>query len=140
MDDEWQSAAVALIGGAANAACWAELGGSSLNGTWRLDLGRERYFVKTHAPSRLAMLQAEADGLRELARPGAMRVPAPLACDCAGSCAFLVLEWLEFSAGGRDAALGTALALLHRTTAEAYGWHRDNTIGTTPQDNERSKN
>ena len=32
-----------------------------------------------------------------------------------------------------------ALAQLHRTTAEAYGWHRDNTIGTTPQDNARTE-
>ena len=135
----WQCAAVALIGGAASSAQWVDLGGSSLNGTWRLELGRERYFVKTRAASRLAMLEAEAEGLRELARPGAMRVPEPVACDSRGDCAFLVLEWLDFSAGGRDAALGTALAQLHWTTAEAYGWHRDNTIGTTPQNNERSK-
>jgi fructosamine-3-kinase len=131
----WQSAAVALIGGAASAARWADLGGSSLNGTWRLEIGRERYFVKTHAASRLGMLQGEAEGLRALARCGAIRVPAPVACDSADNCAFLVLEWLDIGGGGRDAALGTALAQLHRTTAEAYGWHRDNTIGTTPQDN-----
>jgi fructosamine-3-kinase len=138
LTDDWQCAAVALLGGAAGAARWIDLGGSSLNGTWRLDIGRKRWFVKTHAASRLAMLGAEAEGLRELARPGAVRVPAPVACDCAGNCAFLVLDWLDFSPGGRDAALGTALAQLHRTTAEAYGWHRDNTIGTTPQDNGRT--
>ena len=135
----WQCAAVALIGGAASAPRWADLGGSSLNGTWRLELGPERYFVKTHAASRLAMLQAEAEGLRALACPGAIRVPAPVACDSRSDCAFLVLEWLDFGAAGRDAALGTALAQLHRTTAEAYGWHRDNTIGTTPQDNARTR-
>jgi protein-ribulosamine 3-kinase len=117
----------------------ADLGGSSLNGTWWLEIGCERYFVKTHAVSRLAMLEAEAEGLRELARPGAVRVPAPVACGGAGPCAFLALEWLDFGGGGRDAALGTALAQLHRTTAEAYGWHRDNTIGTTPQDNARTE-
>jgi fructosamine-3-kinase len=138
VNDEWQCAAVALIGGAAKAACWADLGGSSLNGTWRLDLGRARYFVKTHAAMRLAMLQAEAEGLRELAQTGAIRVPAPVACNIAGNSAFLVLEWLDFGGGGRDAALGTALAQLHRTTAEAHGWDRDNTIGTTPQDNART--
>ena len=81
------------------------------------------------------MLEAEADGLRELARARAIRVPAPVACGDAGGVAFLALEWLEFSGGGRDAALGAGLAQLHRTTAQAHGWHRDNTIGTTPQDN-----
>ena len=139
MNDDWQCAAVALIGGAASVARWDDLGGSSLNGTWRLEIGGERYFVKTHAASRLAMLEAEAEGLRALARPGAIRVPAPAACDSAGDCAFLMLEWLHFGAGGRDAALGSALARLHRTTAEAYGWPRDNTIGTTPQDNARTE-
>jgi fructosamine-3-kinase len=139
VDVAWQSAVVALIGGAASSAHWVDLGGSSLNGTWRLDLGHGRHFVKTHAATHLPMLEAEADGLRELALAGAIRVPAPLACGSTGRCAFLVLEWLDLDEAGRDAALGTALAQLHRTTAETYGWHRDNTIGTTPQDNARTK-
>jgi len=138
VDLSWQSGAVALVGGAAGAARWTDLGGSALNGTWRLEIGRERYFVKTHDASRLAMLEAEAEGLRELARTAAIRVPAPVTCASAGDCAFLALEWLDFGGGGRDAALGTALAQLHRTTAEAYGWPRDNTIGTTPQANGRT--
>ena len=38
--------------------------------------------------------------------------------------------------GGRDAGTGTrALAALHRHTAAGFGWNRDNTIGTTPQQN-----
>ncbi len=57
--------------------------------------------------------------------------PAPARTAAPSSCSN---GWTS-ARGGRDAALGTALAQLHRTTAEAYGWHRDNTIGTTPQDN-----
>ncbi len=49
--------------------------------------------------------------------------------------AFLALEWLDFEGGGRDAELGRALAELHRVTGREFGWHRDNTIGTTPQRN-----
>ncbi len=131
----WQAAAVALIGGDARAARWVNLGGTPLNATWRLDAGRDRFFVKTNAVARLPMLEAEADGLHELARAKAIRVPAPVACGGTGGIAFLALEWLEFSGGGRDVALGASLAQLHRTTAQAHGWHRDNTIGTTPQDN-----
>jgi fructosamine-3-kinase len=131
----WQSVAVARIGGQPATTRWIDLGGSSLSGTWRLESGGERYFVKTHAASYLPMLEAEADGLRELARTGAIRVPAPVVCASAGGCAFLALEWLDLSGGGRDAALGIGLAQLHRTTAGRYGWWRDNTIGTTPQDN-----
>ncbi len=70
-----------------------------------------------------------------LGRANAIRVPSPIATGAVDEVAFLVLEWLDFASGGRDAALGAALAQLHRTTASRFGWHRDNTIGTTPQDN-----
>ena len=64
-----------------------------------------------------------------------MRVPTPIVCGVAGDVAFLALEWLDIGHGGRDAALGRCLAQLHRTTGPRFGWHRDNTIGTTPQVN-----
>lgn len=135
----WQAAAAQAIGatagGAAGAARWAPRGASSLNDTWRLELGGTAYFVKVNAAARAAMLEAEADGLRELAAARAVRVPMPIACGVAGERAFLALEWLDLRDGGRDAALGRALAALHRTTAPRFGGHRPNTIGTTPQDN-----
>jgi len=131
----WQAAAVTLIGGDPRAARWVNLGGTPLNATWRLDAGLDRFFVKTNSAARLPMLEAEADGLRELARARAIRVPGPVACGDAGGVAFLALEWLDIAGGGRDAALGAGLAQLHRTTAQAHGWYRDNTIGTTQQDN-----
>jgi fructosamine-3-kinase len=134
-NEAWQAAALDAIGAGRGAARWTNCGGSSLNATWRLDLAGDRYFVKVNAASRLAMLEAEADGLRALGATGAVRVPAPVALGAAGQAAFLVLEWLDLAHGGRDAALGRALAVLHRTTAPRHGWHRDNTIGTTPQAN-----
>ncbi len=36
---------------------------------------------------------------------------------------------------GADACLGEALARQHRVTSETFGWVRDNTIGSTPQQN-----
>jgi fructosamine-3-kinase len=81
------------------------------------------------------MLDAEADGLRALAATGAIRVPQPIADGVAGSIAYLALEWLDFGGGGRDALLGRALAELHRKTGPRFGWHRDNTIGTSAQAN-----
>lgn len=114
---------------------WTLLGGTALNETWRLDHGGERCFVKANRAARLPMLEAEADGLRELARADAIRVPMPIACGAAEGAAYLALEWLDIGGGGRDAALGRALAVLHRVTAPQHGWHRDNTIGTTQQCN-----
>jgi protein-ribulosamine 3-kinase len=133
--EAWQAAALAAIGGGHGTARWTDCGGSSLNATWRLDSGGDRYFVKVNTAVRLPMLEAEADGLRALGGAGAIPVPAPVAHGAVGKVAFLVLEWLDLGSGGRDAVLGRALAALHRTTAPRHGWRRDNTIGTTPQAN-----
>lgn len=96
-------------------------------------------FVKVNRASRLGMFEAEAEGLRELAAAGELRVPSVLGSGSAGDTAWLALEWLELGAGGPAAAraLGAGLAALHRHTADAHGWHRDNTIGSTPQRNAR---
>jgi len=60
-----------------------------------------------------------------------------LAAGVAGSQAFLALEWIEFRAATSrtEARLGELLAAQHRVTATRFGWHRDNTIGATPQSN-----
>ena len=81
------------------------------------------------------MLAAEAEGLRAIAQTGAIRVPQVIASGEAEGAAFLVLEWLDIIEGGRDAALGHALARMHAATSPRFGWHRDNTIGATPQAN-----
>ena len=95
-------------------------------------------FVKTAPLSRQAALEAEAEALRELAAAQAVRVPAVLGSGVAGDRAFLALEWVEFGAAraGTEARLGEQLARLHRTSAARFGWHRDNTIGATPQCND----
>ena len=139
---DWQGAAAAAIGAATESslasARWSSCGGSSLNATWRLEGEGLRCFVKVNAAARAAMFDAEAAGLAELRAANAVRVPRPIASGVAGGISFIALEWLEFAAGGRDAALARALVALHRHTAPAHGWHRDNTIGTTPQENART--
>jgi fructosamine-3-kinase len=51
--------------------------------------------------------------------------------------AFLALEWIDFTAStsAAETRLGEQLAWQHRTSARAFGWHRDNTIGSTAQPN-----
>jgi len=135
----WKDAAAAAVAAAARlsaaSARWSHGGGSSFHETWRLDLGGAAFFVKINGRSFATMLEAEADGLGTLGAANAVRVPASIACGVAGECAYLALEWLDFGRGGRDAALGRALAGLHRTAAPRFGGPRANTIGTTAQDN-----
>ncbi|HZW60517.1 MAG TPA: fructosamine kinase family protein [Woeseiaceae bacterium] len=112
------------------------LGGGS-HATWQVQSDAGRVFLKSAPAAALAMFAAERDALLELGAAGAVRVPAPLACLAAGGSSVLALQWLELSPPGEAAnrSFGRRLAALHRHTAPAFGWHRDNTIGATPQPN-----
>ena len=111
--------------------------GGSINKCVQWPSSEGTLFVKLAEAGRLDMFEAEAAGLRELATAGAVRVPAVLGFGHSGDRAFLALEWIDFgsASAGTEAALGEQLARLHCTTAGRFGWHRDNTIGATPQPN-----
>lgn len=114
-----------------------QVGGGCINGAVVLRGGSERYFVKHNDPDRLAMFQAEMDGLRTLRAAGRLRVPDPICAGIAAGRAFLALECIEMAptTPATQSALGRGLAQLHRVTQREYGWFRDNTIGSTPQRN-----
>ena len=115
------------------------VGGGSINTCYRLEGGDSIYFAKLNDGSGLTMFEAERDGLAELAAAGCIRVPVPVCCGQAGGMAFLVMEHVRFgrTSPGSAARLGRELAALHRVTGEAFGWWRDNTIGSSPQPNAR---
>ncbi|MDH4316080.1 MAG: fructosamine kinase family protein [Gammaproteobacteria bacterium] len=113
------------------------VGGGDHSSAWQLRSAGKQWFVKTGSSASLSQFEAESDGLRELRAAGAVRVPDPIACGSVGNDSYLVLEWLalEQRNAGSDAKLGEGLALQHRCCADRFGWHRDNTIGATPQRN-----
>jgi protein-ribulosamine 3-kinase len=100
-------------------------------------LGTEDAFVKTGPATSLPMFEAEAEGLRELAAADAIRVPAVIDCGIEDGAAFIAIERLRFERATTaiESTFGEQLANLHRHTREQHGWHRDNTIGPTPQHN-----
>lgn len=113
------------------------VGGGDISAAWRLETNAGSVFVKTGPASAYDMFSAEAVGLAELAAPCAIRVPEVLAYGVENETAFVALEWLPFEKPSRDTQwkLGEQLAELHQTTSDRFGWHRDNTIGLTPQQN-----
>lgn len=112
-------------------------GGGSINRACVLEGGGKRYFVKMNSADRLAMFEAEAEGLAEMAATRTVRVPKPVCHGTADGRAYLVLEFLALQpgTGAHAERLGRQLADMHRHRAERFGWHRDNTLGTTPQPN-----
>jgi fructosamine-3-kinase len=112
-------------------------GGGSIHGGHRFQARGGSVFVKVAAAADAPMLAAEAEGLAALAAAGAIRVPSVLDRGLAGEHAYLALEWLELRApdAESEAALGAALAALHRHTAPRFGYPSDNFLGRTPQPN-----
>ena len=112
--------------------------GGDISAAWRVDAGDTPVFVKTGPATSWAMFSAEAEGLAELAAADAVRVPAVLAAGQHSGTAYIALEWMTLgrSTGAADRRLGEQLAAMHRVTRDRHGWHRDNTIGLTPQHND----
>jgi protein-ribulosamine 3-kinase len=111
------------------------VGGGCINSACVVEGCGRRYFVKLNQASRLAMFEAEAAGLAEIAGGRTIRAPVPVCAGTTGDSAWLVLEYLDLGGRGSGSELGRRLAEMHRVTAADYGWHRDNTIGSTPQVN-----
>ena len=137
------------------------VGGGCINPSAKLTTaGGDQFFLKWNSSSPPEMFEAEADGLRGLALAEALRVPTVLGLGGSGNTTGPGWLLLEFIPQGRPGpnygkALGEGLATLHgsphRAAAQAgdresepasesaFGWHRDNFIGSLPQENQPSE-
>jgi protein-ribulosamine 3-kinase len=111
--------------------------GGDISAAWHLPASDGGLFIKTGPLSAADMFGAEADGLAAIAASETIRVPAVISTGQTDAAAYLALEWLTLERSDETAErrLGERLAAMHRTTASHFGWHRDNTIGLTPQHN-----
>ncbi len=117
------------------------LGGGSINSAFLLaDKNGQQYFAKTNQPSHLAMFEAEARGLQELASSHTLRVPQSVCFGENPVQSYIVLEYLEMNGQADQRLLGEQLAAMHRVTADKFGWQIDNTIGATHQPNQWAAN
>ena len=114
------------------------LGGGCINTAVKLCDGARCYFVKINDATRIAMFEAERDGLAEMASAQAVRVPRAVLTGSDGRESWIVMEYVAMGrpASGSQVEAGRQLAAMHRQVADAFGWHRDNTIGSTPQVND----
>jgi fructosamine-3-kinase len=123
------------------------ISGGCINQAVKVADQQRSFFVKTnHDPlsdtqlgSQLAMFEAEYDALKALHASQTVSVPQPLGCGIASGHAYIVMEWLDLAGKGSERAwqrMGEQLAAMHQVlSAEGFGWHRDNTIGATAQQN-----
>ncbi|MEA3639174.1 MAG: fructosamine kinase family protein [Lamprobacter sp.] len=110
------------------------IGGGCINQAVVLGEGDQRVFIKLNRADLLAMFEAEAAGLAEMASTQSLRVPEPLCTGVQRGQAFIAMEYIALGGRRGDAvAAGRQLAEMHRATRPRFGWDRDNTIGSTPQ-------
>jgi fructosamine-3-kinase len=116
------------------------VGGGDISAAWRVETEDGAIFLKTGDPGSLDMFEGEAEGLRELDSAKAIRIPGVRACGVAGNDAYLAIEWIEFDRPDRqtERLFGRQLVGMHCHSKPQFGWHRDNTIGLTPQHNDWS--
>lgn len=114
------------------------IGGGCINTAMKISGSGRELFVKLNDSRLQDMFEAEADGLRELAAAQAVRVPEPICTGVSGSQAFIVMEYVALDGAITTTSMqrfGEQLAQMHHYTQSRFGWHRDNTIGSTSQQN-----
>jgi len=115
--------------------------GGDINSAYCLQGAEKSYFVKLNSAEKAFMFSAESAGLVELSLTHTVRVPKPIVYGEFGTQAFLVLEFVKFGVSNKksDRNFGRQLALLHQQCQPYFGWHCDNTIGSTLQPNDRNE-
>ena len=117
-------------------------GGGCINKTFILADDHQKFFIKSNRADLSEMFVAEVEGLNALNAAQAFRIPEVICHGSDSNNAWLVLEYLPLGGpGARNFALaGEKLALQHQSSQRLFGWHRDNTIGSSPQVNNPEKN
>lgn len=114
--------------------------GGSINASYILQGKKNSYFVKFNQAKLHFMFEAEFIGLKEIAQSNTVLVPQPITQGVLADQAFLVLEKVSFISGNRlsETKLAHQLADLHKIKQAFFGWHHNNTIGSTTQINTAS--
>jgi protein-ribulosamine 3-kinase len=118
------------------------INGGDINSAYHLQTDSISWFIKLNQPHTLAMFVAEAAGLQALAETQTVRVPKVISYDKTPDYAYLILEYIELKPQNShsERLFAQQLAQLHQQKQPFYGWHIDNTIGSTPQSNNRYAN
>jgi len=116
--------------------------GGCINSAYLLQDKNKSYFIKLNQSELSAMFEAEFAGLKEIAQTNTIKVPLPILTGTFSDKAFLVLESIALTSGNQqsDEQLGFQLAALHKLKKPYFGWHLDNTIGSTQQINSPTDN
>jgi len=110
------------------------LSGGCISSAYNLKLNnKQELFLKHNASVSDKMFVAEAHGLQELNKSGAIRVPEVIMYDDD----FILLELIQQGNKSKNffSDFGRSFALMHKFSSEIYGFYEDNFIGSNEQIN-----
>lgn len=121
------------------------VGGGCINHALKMDTSVGEFFLKWNASAPTDIFLKEAEGLKEMKQKDNPYLQIPkviLSKEVDSMPGFLLMEFLPTarSTSGYDQQLGRGLAILHRKTSDAFGFHHPNYCGTTVQDNTWTNN
>ena len=111
-----------------------QISGGSISSCLHACTSHGDYFLKSGGADSIRQLRAEADALRWLQKTS-FRVPRVLTVQTIQGGALLVMEYLRLRPVRDWEAYAGALVALHRMTHSQFGWHQNNYIGATDQQN-----
>lgn len=117
-----------------------EVGGGCINTSCRISDGARHYFVKVNHSDFVDMFEAEAQGLLEMADSKTIMVPEPVCYGSTENQCYVVMQYLDLAGRPDSSLLAHQLAAMHGVTSDRFGWHINNTIGSTLQVNTSSDN
>ncbi len=109
--------------------------GGDINDSYYLHTPANNYFLKTNKAELSQMFSAEFDALNTIRKQQCIRAPKPFLHGKTTHFCYLILEHITLQTPVDYRKFGSQLAQMHLTTDASFGWHRNNTIGTTLQCN-----
>ena len=110
------------------------LSGGCISNAYKIKLNdKQKVFLKYNPSVSDKMFIAEAHGLQELNKSGAIRVPEVMMYDDD----FILLEFIQQGNKSRNffSDFGRSFASMHKFYSESYGFYEDNFIGSNEQKN-----
>jgi len=108
-----------------------------INRCYYLQTPDNNYFLKTNEAEHYHMFSAEFDALEEIRKQQCIRAPKPLLHAKTTHFSYLLLEHITLENTVDFRKFGFQLASMHKIRKDYFGWHQDNSIGTTLQRNTR---
>lgn len=114
------------------------IAGGDINEVFLVVSNAETFVIKINDAEKFpGMFEAEKEGLNILRKTGSIKIPEVFKVENIENRSFLMLEYIPQGKKREDfwKIFGKQLASLHRNSAETFGFHQSNYIGSLPQYN-----